>query len=184
MKASAAVSAKSRPRPSLQAGLFRAFSRSFLVEKAARLQDGEVYATWHGLEPVSTSRNDVSVQEFDARGGFLSIPCTPNCPRFTRFVEPGRLALITFGPCAGKMCTIVDIVDQKRVVVDGPESITGVKRHMMPVKRLSLTDFCASPKSSSRVKKLAISELSRGIKVKRGCREKTLKKARARARKP
>lgn len=96
-------------------------------------------------------------------------------------MEPGRLALITFGPCAGKMCTIVDIVDQKRVVVDGPESITGVKRHMMPVKRLSLTDFCASPQSSSRVKKhekACYQQLSRGIKVKRGCREKTLKKAR------
>ena len=76
---------------------------------------------------------------------------------FKRFVEPGRLALITFGPCAGKMCTIIDIVDQKRVVVDGPESVTGVRRHMMPIKRLSLTDF--------------------RMKVKRGCREKTLKKA-------
>ncbi|CAK0814348.1 unnamed protein product [Prorocentrum cordatum] len=76
---------------------------------------------------------------------------------FTRFVEPGRLALITYGPCAGKMCTIVDIVDQKRVVVDGPEAVTGVVRHMMPVKRLSLTDFKA--------------------KIPRGAREKTLKKA-------
>ncbi|CAE8610719.1 unnamed protein product [Polarella glacialis] len=78
-------------------------------------------------------------------------------PMFTRFVQAGRLALITFGPCAGKMCTIVDIVNQKNVVVDGPESVTGVKRHMMPVKRLSLTDF--------------------RIVVRRGCREKTLKKA-------
>merc|ERR1712217_253242 len=69
----------------------------------------------------------------------------------------GRLALITYGPCEGKMCTIVDIVDQKRVIVDGPESITGVRRHMMPVKRLSLTDFTA--------------------KVPRGAREKTLKLA-------
>ncbi|CAE8710836.1 unnamed protein product [Polarella glacialis] len=54
------------------------------------------------------------------------------------------------------MSTIVDIVNQKNVVVDGPESVTGVKRHMMPVKRLSLTDF--------------------RIVVRRGCREKTLKK--------
>merc|ERR1719343_1182126 len=76
---------------------------------------------------------------------------------FTRFVEPGRLALITYGPCAGKMCTVVDIVDQKRVVVDGPENVTGVRRHMMPVKRLSLTDFCA--------------------KIPRGAREKTLRTA-------
>mmetsp|Transcript_147166 Transcript_147166/g.256893 ORF Transcript_147166/g.256893 Transcript_147166/m.256893 type:complete len:134 (+) Transcript_147166:95-496(+) len=76
---------------------------------------------------------------------------------FKRFVEPGRLALITYGPCEGKMCTIIDIVDQKRVIVDGPESITGVRRHMMPVKRLSLTDFVS--------------------KIVRGAREKTLKKA-------
>jgi len=76
---------------------------------------------------------------------------------FDRFVEPGRLALITYGPCAGKMCTIIDIVDQKRVVVDGPEKTTGVRRHMMPIRRLSLTDFKVS--------------------IPRGAREKTLKLA-------
>eukprot|EP00930_Biecheleria_cincta_P065729 TRINITY_DN515_c0_g4_i1.p2 TRINITY_DN515_c0_g4~~TRINITY_DN515_c0_g4_i1.p2 ORF type:complete len:137 (+),score=34.82 TRINITY_DN515_c0_g4_i1:80-490(+) len=76
---------------------------------------------------------------------------------YTRFVQPGRLAVITFGPCAGKMCTIVDIVDQKRVVVDGPESLNGVRRHMMPIKRLSLTDI--------------------RMEMRRGAREKTLKKA-------
>merc|ERR1712203_918630 len=61
------------------------------------------------------------------------------------------------GPCVGKMCTVVDIVDQKRVIVDGPESITGVQRHMMPVRRLSLTDL--------------------RTKVTRGVREKGLKAA-------
>merc|ERR1711957_834111 len=66
----------------------------------------------------------------------------------------GRLALITFGPCAGKMCTIVDIVDQKRVVVDGPESVTGVRRHMMPVKRLSLTDIKSTIFRGAREKSL------------------------------
>eukprot|EP00403_Amphidinium_massartii_P024745 CAMPEP_0178406272 /NCGR_PEP_ID=MMETSP0689_2-20121128/18827_1 /TAXON_ID=160604 /ORGANISM="Amphidinium massartii, Strain CS-259" /LENGTH=132 /DNA_ID=CAMNT_0020027309 /DNA_START=101 /DNA_END=499 /DNA_ORIENTATION=+ len=76
---------------------------------------------------------------------------------FTRYVEPGRLALITYGPCSGKMCSIVDIVDQKRVVVDGPEDITGVKRHMMPIGRLSLTDL--------------------RCKIRRGARQKTLRKA-------
>merc|ERR1739838_487912 len=74
-----------------------------------------------------------------------------------RFVEPGRVALITYGPCEGKICTIIDIVDQKRVVVGGPESLTGVRRHMMPIKRLSLTDLKAT--------------------IPRGAREKTLKLA-------
>mmetsp|Transcript_20560 Transcript_20560/g.42656 ORF Transcript_20560/g.42656 Transcript_20560/m.42656 type:complete len:134 (+) Transcript_20560:86-487(+) len=73
---------------------------------------------------------------------------------FKRFVEPGRLALITFGPCAGKMCTIIDIVDQQRVLVDGPESVTGVKRHMMPIKRLSLTDLKAGIFRGAREKAL------------------------------
>ena len=76
---------------------------------------------------------------------------------YTRFVEPGRLALITYGPCEGKTCIVVDIVDQKRVVVDGPEAVSGVRRHMLPVKRLSLTDF--------------------KVKIPRGAREKTVKKA-------
>ena len=31
--------------------------------------------------------------------------------------------------------------EAKGLVVDGPEKLTGVRRHMMPVKRLSLTDF-------------------------------------------
>merc|ERR1712151_1046612 len=92
----------------------------------------------------------------------MGSPPFPPAPRrspamFKRFVEPGRLALITYGPCAGKMCTIVDIVDQKRVVVDGPEGVTGVRRHMMPIKRLSLTDLKSS--------------------IPRGAREKTLKQA-------
>merc|ERR1712007_273861 len=72
------------------------------------------------------------------------------------FVEPGRLALITYGPCEGKMCTIIDIVDQKRVIVDGPESVTGVRRHMMPVKRLSLTDFKANIPRGAREKTLRL----------------------------
>mmetsp|Transcript_68400 Transcript_68400/g.211501 ORF Transcript_68400/g.211501 Transcript_68400/m.211501 type:complete len:134 (+) Transcript_68400:2-403(+) len=75
---------------------------------------------------------------------------------FKRFVEPGRLALITYGPCAGKMCTIIDIVDQQRVVVDGPESVTGVRRHMMPIKRLSLTDFKSGIVRGAREKALKL----------------------------
>jgi len=62
---------------------------------------------------------------------------------FTRFVEPGRLCEITYGPYEGKMCTIIEIVDQKRVIVDGPLEVTGVHRHMMPIRRLSLTDIKA-----------------------------------------
>merc|ERR1740138_1726602 len=54
------------------------------------------------------------------------------------------------------MCTVVDIVDQKRVVVDGPASVTGVARHMMPVKRLSLTDLRAAVPRGAREKTLRL----------------------------
>ena len=36
---------------------------------------------------------------------------------FTRFVEVGRVVLINYGPDAGKIATIVDILDSKRVRV-------------------------------------------------------------------
>lgn len=36
---------------------------------------------------------------------------------FTRFVEVGRVALINYGPSTGKLCTIIDIVDQQRVSI-------------------------------------------------------------------
>ncbi len=59
---------------------------------------------------------------------------------FTRFVEVGRVALINFGPDANKLVTIIDVVDSKKVLVDGPQSITGVHRQVISLKRLSLTD--------------------------------------------
>ena len=36
---------------------------------------------------------------------------------FTRFVEVGRVVLINYGPDAGKIATIVDILDSKRVSI-------------------------------------------------------------------
>ena len=37
---------------------------------------------------------------------------------FTRFVEIGRVCVINFGADAGKLCTIVDILDGQRVGKD------------------------------------------------------------------
>lgn len=68
--------------------------------------------------------------------------------QFKRFVEPGRLALITYGPDAGKMCTIVDIIDQRRVIVDGPT--TAVKRQQLPVRWITLTDFTSEVRRGMR----------------------------------
>jgi len=37
----------------------------------------------------------------------------------THLVEVGRVCCINYGPDAGKICVIVDIVDQARALVDG-----------------------------------------------------------------
>jgi len=34
---------------------------------------------------------------------------------YTRFVEIGRIAYVAFGPDAGKLVAIVDVIDQNRV---------------------------------------------------------------------
>ena len=36
---------------------------------------------------------------------------------FTRFVEVGRVAVINYGPDVNKLCTIIDVVDGKKVCI-------------------------------------------------------------------
>merc|ERR1712110_454790 len=75
---------------------------------------------------------------------------------FSRFVEVGRVVLINYGPDAGKLATIIDIIDQNKCLVDGPQDITGVSRQTVSYSRISLTDLT--------------------VKTQRGARAKTLKK--------
>ncbi|KAK7798851.1 hypothetical protein U0070_015966 [Myodes glareolus] len=58
---------------------------------------------------------------------------------FRHFVEVGRVAYVSFGPHAGKLVTIVDVIDQNRALVDGP--CTRVRRQAIPFKFMQLTDF-------------------------------------------
>jgi len=55
------------------------------------------------------------------------------------FVEIGRLVLINYGPYTGKIAFIIDILDQSRALIEGPESVTGVPRQQIPIRNLSLT---------------------------------------------
>lgn len=59
---------------------------------------------------------------------------------FTRFVEAGRVALISFGPHVNKLVVIVDILDQNRLLVEGPKN--GLRRQVINVKRIALTNIC------------------------------------------
>ncbi|XP_068680699.1 large ribosomal subunit protein eL14-like [Montipora capricornis] len=58
---------------------------------------------------------------------------------YKRLVEIGRVALINSGPDEGKLCVIVDVVDQNRALIDGP--CTNVCRKALNFRYLSLTDF-------------------------------------------
>ncbi|KAG5882918.1 60S ribosomal protein L14 [Gonioctena quinquepunctata] len=58
---------------------------------------------------------------------------------FQRFVETGRIAVVSDGPNKGKLVSIVDVIDQTRVLVDGPE--TNVPRGQIRLNQLHLTKF-------------------------------------------
>ncbi|KAJ1828694.1 hypothetical protein IWW55_006316, partial [Coemansia sp. RSA 2706] len=58
---------------------------------------------------------------------------------FKRMVEVGRVVLVTHGGDAGKIATIVEIVDHNRAIVDGPT--TGVARQVIGYKNVVLTDI-------------------------------------------
>ncbi|XP_057326273.1 60S ribosomal protein L14 isoform X2 [Microplitis mediator] len=58
---------------------------------------------------------------------------------FERFVQTGRVCLVNDGPNQGKLVTIVDVIDQNRVLVDGPQS--KIPRGQMRLSELHLTKF-------------------------------------------
>ncbi|KAJ6021149.1 hypothetical protein N7540_006653 [Penicillium herquei] len=60
-----------------------------------------------------------------------------------KLVEVGRLVLIRRGPYAGKLAAIVEIVDHRRVLVDGPsgEEQKIVPRHVLALAHATLTPF-------------------------------------------
>ena len=67
-----------------------------------------------------------------------------------RFVQVGRVALVAEGPDEGKLCTIVDVIDSKRALIDGPKS--GVRRKTASFKRLHLTKFTLPLRPSARTR--------------------------------
>ncbi|XP_052859793.1 60S ribosomal protein L14 [Anopheles cruzii] len=58
---------------------------------------------------------------------------------YKRFVETGRVAKCAVGKLKGRLVCIVNVIDQNRVLIDGPTS--GVPRQQYPVNHLHLTKF-------------------------------------------
>jgi len=73
---------------------------------------------------------------------------------FKRFVEVGRVALIQYGEDSGKLCTIINVIDNNRVLVDGPSPLTGVSRKPINIKRIMLTDITIPAKLNASQKQL------------------------------
>lgn len=64
---------------------------------------------------------------------------------FKFVLEPGRLCMINYGPLAGQMVTIVDILDKNRVVIEGPTPEGGfMKRQAWSTKQLHLTPLVST----------------------------------------
>ena len=78
----------------------------------------------------------------------------PSPHRFSRFVEVGRIVLVNYGPDAGKLATIIDIVDGNKCMIDGPVPKTGVARQVIPFKRVALTDIVVKIPKNARQKTL------------------------------
>mmetsp|Transcript_2948 Transcript_2948/g.4140 ORF Transcript_2948/g.4140 Transcript_2948/m.4140 type:complete len:136 (-) Transcript_2948:114-521(-) len=73
---------------------------------------------------------------------------------FTRFAEIGRVCLVNYGPDTGKLCTIIDILDHNKALVDAPAG-SGLRRQLIPFKRLNLTDIKINIGRNSRKATLA-----------------------------
>merc|ERR1711953_752965 len=78
---------------------------------------------------------------------------------FKKFVEIGRVAVLGQGPDAGKIAAIVNVIDQNRVLIDGPTS--GVRRQEYPLKQLEANKVDDAWKNSTWAKRLE-------LKAKRG----------------
>jgi len=75
---------------------------------------------------------------------------------FKRFVEVGRVGLITYGPDEGKLCTIINMIDQSHVLIDGtPAGAAGCARQGMALKRIMLTDLKVGIKLNATAKCVA-----------------------------
>ena len=55
--------------------------------------------------------------------------------------DVGRVCVKLAGKEAGKMCVVVDIVDERFVIVTGPKNLTSVKRRRTNVKHLEPTEY-------------------------------------------
>ena len=70
---------------------------------------------------------------------------------FRRFVEVGRVIVINYGPLAGKLAVIVDILTTTKVIIQGLKG--GVRRQELSLRRVTITDYKLILKEEQKEKK-------------------------------
>ena len=55
-------------------------------------------------------------------------------------IEVGRICVKLRGREAGRKCVIVDIIDERFVIITGPKQLTGVKRRRVNIDHIEPTD--------------------------------------------
>jgi len=83
-------------------------------------------------------------------------------PLFTRFAQIGRVCLVNTGDDEGKIVAIVDIVDQNRALVDGPNFV----RKVVNFKRLNLTNILVKIQRGMRTKTILSAWKEQGVQAK------------------
>ncbi|AMD18906.1 HBR005Cp [Eremothecium sinecaudum] len=81
-----------------------------------------------------------------------------------RLVEVGRVVLIKKGPSAGKLATIVEIIDNKRALIDGPE--TGVPRQAIDLGHVVLTPLAYALPRGARTSTVSKKWIASGVSQK------------------
>lgn len=66
----------------------------------------------------------------------------------------GSIVRINYGEQLNKLCTVVNIVDSGRLLVEGPENLTGVPRQIITLKRVTLTGLTVNITRDARQKQL------------------------------
>lgn len=69
-------------------------------------------------------------------------------------MQVGRVVLINHGPETGKLATVIDIVDQNKCLIDGPQEVTGVARQVISFTKITLTDLTVKAPRNARQKTL------------------------------
>ncbi|KAG0309567.1 hypothetical protein BGZ97_013030 [Linnemannia gamsii] len=83
---------------------------------------------------------------------------------FQRVVEVGRVVMVNYGPDAGKLAVIVDIIDHNRALVEGPT--TGIARGAYAFRRLTLTPLVVKvPRNAGQARREIVNKAVKATKA-------------------